>query len=325
MALTKPLNEQKVKDGFKNLTFDMIENYNTHAIEEHADRNEIECLDTVLSGHKKSQGMFEYSGKKMDKSMFLKKIIETIMKQKQDDIIAWMKKSNNYNNIDFPVVIRNKQIGKVFSKEDNSNKITEYATSAIRIVIQRNDAMPLGFSLLTAYPDLDTRYKEKTERDLSELVKSTKTYKDSDDMEKIYHLYRTAPNSSMQIYTFDDRYTGEKKLLTVVKDQNPNIIHKIRISKNDCILNTYRNEYAGTSEIPYVRKIQTDYSRISNDRNSYSKDADLNKTSVFERFKRDFPQEAQDINYIQSLMQNHEFLQNINIGPNRDDDHDSKD
>lgn len=129
----------------------------------------------------------------------------------------------------------------------------------------------------------------------------------------------------MQIYTFDDRYTGEKKLLTVVKDQNPNIIHKIRISKNDCILNTYRNEYAGTSEIPYVRKIQTDYSRISNDRNSYSKDADLNKTSVFERFKRDFPQEAQDINYIQSLMQNHEFLQNINIGPNRDDDHDSKD
>lgn len=323
---TKPLNEQKVRDGFKNLTFDMVKNYNTHVMEEHVNLNEVDNLDMVLSGRKQTQGHFVNAGKKTNTNMFVQKLIELAIKQKQEDVISWMKESENMKSTEFSLTVRGKLIGKVFKKEDgNNNRISEYDTSAMRIVIQRNDSMPLGFSLLTAYPTLDTKYKERTNRDISELVRKTNTFKNADDIEKVYHLYRTNPDSTMSVHLFDDCYTGEKKVLTIINQQDLNLTHKIRTSKDDCILNTYHSEYIGTFDTPYVQKIKTYYSRASNGNDSQSKDADLNKPQVFTLFERDYPQEAKEVTYIQNLMQNIDFIPGIGFNIGEEDDHDNRD
>ena len=73
------------------------------------------------------------------------------------------------------------------------------------------------------------------------------------NVEKAYHIYRTDPESKLEINCAEDRTTGDSTIFVKLKSQNPNIVSKIKISEKQYSLTTYHQEYIGTSSKPISR------------------------------------------------------------------------
>lgn len=185
---------------------------------------------------------------------------------------------------------------------NKKNLIKEFSSNYAIVILERNDAMKYGFNVLTAYPVTHKGEREKTGKQLDEITRETDTYKCSDNVEKAYHIYRTDPESKLEIDCAEDRTTGDSTIFVKLKSQNPNIVSKIKISEKQYSLTTYHQEYIGTSSKPISRPIDTEYTRLSNADGGHLLSANLYKEEVFNKLKEDIPIAARDVKYIHDLI-----------------------
>lgn len=197
------------------------------------------------------------------------------------------------------------------NRPEDTNGNVEYAKKVIsnaimdnssRVINWLDDAMKYGFNVLTAYPLTHKGEREKTGKQLDEITRETDTYKCSDNVEKAYHIYRTDPESKLEIDCAEDRTTGDSTIFVKLKSQNPNIVSKIKISEKQYSLTTYHQEYIGTSSKPISRPIETEYTRLSNADGGHLLSANLYKEEVFNKLKEDIPIAARDVKYIYDLI-----------------------
>lgn len=261
MYKTSPINKNKVLSGLQNFTFDEIENYRTHVFEKHSVMDDTKNLDLVLRGKKQAQSCFIADINNPDDTnaniKYAKEIIGNAIMDNSSKIVNWLDVSDNGDI--FELSYDACQIVGVGFFNNNKNLIKEYSSNNVMIVLERNDAMEYGFNVLTAYPLTNKGERERTEKRLDEIAVETNTYKCSDNVEKAYLIYRTDPESKLEINCKEDRTTGNSTIFVTLKSKNPNIISKIRISDNQYSLTTYRKEYNGISSNPSLRPIETKY------------------------------------------------------------------
>lgn len=159
--------------------------------------------------------------------------VEECMLIRSLEVATWVDNARNHDKKSFDVCLPPEDgyepvgYGYVVNRENNA--IDEYRTNSIRIVLQKDDNYPLGFSLLTAYPDIiREESREPTGRDLTEITKRTKTFQEASPTAKAYMLYQTGTNKPY-LATFKEGYDGD------VHDDVMSIHIPYRTKKNeDC-------------------------------------------------------------------------------------------
>lgn len=198
--------------------FDKTNNDRTH-IEKHvADKREEDVLDRVLKnngsmqrGHKEDKdqkainsGFYSY-----DDACF---VIEECIINKNLEIAEWLDSAKQGKKQSFDVTLSPEEgydpvgYGYMLNREDNT--IAEYSTDTVRVVLQKDDECSLGFTVLTAYPDITKEeHRTPTGRDITDILKKTKTYQDASPTSKAYMLYQTNLNSPY-LATFKEGRAG---------------------------------------------------------------------------------------------------------------------
>lgn len=304
MYRTTPINRNKVLQGLQNLKFDDVENYRTHVFEKHSVMNDKENLNMVLQGNKKTQSCFIADQDRPEDTNgnveYAKKVISNAIMDNSSRVINWLDDARNGETLELSYNA-GQLVGVVFFN-NKKNLIKEFSSNYAIVILERNDAMKYGFNVLTAYPVTHKGEREKTGKQLDEITRETDTYKCSDNVEKAYHIYRTDPESKLEIDCAEDRTTGDSTIFVKLKSQNPNIVSKIKISEKQYSLTTYHQEYIGTSSKPISRPIDTEYTRLSNADGGHLLSANLYKEEVFNKLKEDIPIAARDVKYIHDLI-----------------------
>lgn len=180
-------------------------------------------------------------------------------------------------------------VGRGVVLNKNTHLIKEYNTDAIRVVLQKDNTMPLGCTLITAYPDMENPHIVPTERNLNAITKQTETYQKADPVGKAYLLYRTHPKNKASVsYIHSDEPTDSAMILHV-ETQNPNTYHEIKIKESGTFLTTK------TVDIKGKRNISTNYTQLRDnlhpDKQYQTLTVRMNKP-ILDAFAADYPQEA---------------------------------
>lgn len=85
-------------------------------------------------------------------------------------------------------------IGHGYTLDRRTQKVKEVTSSALHMVLERDDS-ETGFSIITAFPDCDTRrtITQPTGRDLRSLLEGTWAYRDGTENERLKMLYEVTP------------------------------------------------------------------------------------------------------------------------------------
>lgn len=153
-----------------------------------------------------------------------------------------------YETKEFLQIIEPEQgpVGSGMIWDPDRNAIREYYTDTIRVVLQKNPTRSMGFTLLTAYPDMSSPNIQPTGRNLAKTVTmETETYQKADPAGKTYQLYRTDSRNNLYTY-YQKGQTPEQSVICVrVPTNNPNVKHNIYLSETESTLMTTERQPDG--------------------------------------------------------------------------------
>lgn len=201
-----------------------------------------------------------------------------------EEIENWQKNACPYETKAFTHTFDKEDYGPVGTGilfDKYSNLIKEYETDTIRVILRKDTATPMGFSVHTAYPDMISVKVEPTGHRLDLTAKETNTYQNADDLGKAYLSYRTNPNSKVNI-SYSRGYDkngnpdpSDSRIIVSQRGKNPDLTHMVCIKENRFYMYTtdwnHKNAKGRpdkTMDTPYVRLRDTivkenDYPPIS--------------------------------------------------------------
>lgn len=176
--------------------------------------------------------------------------------------------------------------GEVIDKKTNC--IKDYDTSAVRVVLQKDSLMPLGFSILTAYPILNDPDIKPTGKDLRPAMRKTAEYEAATPVKKAYMEYRANPKSDMLI-TYKKGDVPEDDLIQLYTPTgNPNSKNVIMIKESAMILYTI-TETDGVRE-PVPSKYTQLRDQVYEGKTFYNQKCNLLHPELHQEFFKDHPQ-----------------------------------
>lgn len=197
--------QQAISD---NTFFRKTENENTH-VAKHVIKDESAILNKVLSSDgskiRKSKTSLTEEEKKerrhkitnsgfpsLDKACAA--IEECIMSQCYT-VAQWAEEADEHRRESFDIYLSPDagygEIGYGYALNHDLNTIDEYKTNNVKVVLEKDSQRPLGFVLVTAYPDITKEEnRELTGRDITEITKQTERYKNASPVSKAYMLYQ---------------------------------------------------------------------------------------------------------------------------------------
>ena len=197
--------------------FNKTTSYKSH-VEKHVIEDETVILNRILSKNgyaDRSNRMHELEERKAINSGFLSidgahHAIEECMMSQSYEIAKWVYGADEREKMAFSVCLPKEQgydtVGYLYSIDKKDNTIDEYETQGVRVVLQKDVNYPLGFTVITAYPEYaDGKHTEKTNRDLHTIVKQTDAYQHASNVAKAYMLYQTG-QSKPYLATFKAGY-----------------------------------------------------------------------------------------------------------------------
>lgn len=196
MTSTTP---EKIKHVAKNKKFiDSITTSGTHTTR-HLEKSDAEILERTLS-KKTSQGIFY----KKDQ---LKPLITRTIANNGEDIAEWL---NNSEELLLAVNYRSQTMigwGAKQEKKDSKRRIRAMETPVMTAVFMRNKNTPEGFSLVTAYPNIEdaaATYSEDLQKRLAAALPDTETYKTASPAKKAALEYKLNPEAN-EFTLYDER------------------------------------------------------------------------------------------------------------------------
>lgn len=229
-------------------------------------------------------------------------LLEEAMFYKAQDIAEWLDNAESKEKKAFQVVFDpddyDGMIGKGFVNDPKSNLIKEYESDTLNLVLQQDRYSSLGFSIVTAYPSLDSPTVKPTMRNLKDITMQTDMYQAADPVKKAYMLYRTSYQSTLSVSYREGTYGPEDSTIFLhVPTANPNTKHVIKIKESGVTLTTKTFD-------PITKEktsIPTKYTQLrdalfESPQKGYS--VSLNNRRLKEEFKKDFPEVMREVSYI---------------------------
>lgn len=210
-----------------------------------------------------------------------------------NQISKWLKTAGNGEKQAFTAPFSSEDYGPVgcgIVTDYKDNSIREYSTNTMCTVLRKSESAPLGFTLVTAYPDMSNDYIKPTMRDLSADIQKTEKYKQADTVGKTYLKYITNP-LNQGLATYRQGSTPDDSMMMIhVQTGHPNRHHEIKVKEDDITMKTVSSEpdeYGFTSK----RTVQTPYTRqYAKARGlDYVKRVSLTDDAMFRRLKTEYP------------------------------------
>lgn len=277
--------------------FSKITDNNTH-YNRHVHMTSTDYMERILND--------KYMNSIFNKESDPEFLIEESIMYKSTDIAQWLDCSKHGERQEFCVHLPEEDYGNVghgLISNPKTNLIKEYDTNNIRIILQKDNNTPLGFTLITAYPDMTTDNVKETQRDLQTLIKQTDTYKNADIVGKAYLLHRTDPSNNIGVSYKPGNHPSDSLLYMHVPTANPNTKHLIRINEDKTALKTVtRDVITNTnSDIP------TKYTQIrdnSSPQRTYNHlTVSLDNPKIKTEFEKDYPTATGELSKIQKSIQ----------------------
>ena len=293
-VISKTQREKIEQAAINGTLLDLTFAKNTH-IHRHQNISDKDALERVLN-EVPTNSVFN---KNADVNYF----IEEAILFSANDIANWQKTASDYEIKTFRTRLREDEgydtVGYNIIHDSKTNLIKEYNTDSIRIVLQNQPNMPLGFSILTAYPDTDTPNIKQTNKDLSKTIKDTKQYENADPVGKAYMLYRTYPKNTASI-AYKKGYVPEDSVIYMhIQTENPNTKHIIKIKEHSTTIKTVKTDESNNI-------IPTKYTQMRDKLyplNTFTNlEASLAQKQIFNEFKNDFPDEAKAIKFMKNII-----------------------
>lgn len=216
--LTKDLQE-------KEFPMQLLYSASSHAIDLHVGQSRTDMVSRLLKermrhqpGNKQIYAASTYRDKKTAEA-----VIKQAIFRKTTDIDAWVRNKSDGQNFSFSFTSQ-KDIGKGFMPD-----FTEYKTTVSRIVLQKDPAMPYGFSVKTAYPLIDPRTQgvTRTGKDGKDILPKLTDYHNASPMVRAYldNIVQRRDLSTV----FDTR--SNTIYVNAVDQSNPNTLHSFSIGE----------------------------------------------------------------------------------------------
>ena len=217
------------RDEKRNNFLDALEENNTHPKETHVGLNDVSLLERGLENHI-SVGTFEtvsdYKECLLQVIQNEQDTIEEALQEKEQGerfVINSVLPDDIYSDPEDPYDFTTRS--RCFHLDEKTNAVREVTTNAYRMVLRKDDLSAYGFTIITFYPNANTKYLknpdihvEETNRDLSPVLEHTMTYRHAPLLEKISLKARINP----QITTSVHYVPKEQTYQTVIRLQDPN-------------------------------------------------------------------------------------------------------
>lgn len=234
-------------------------------------------------------------------------LLEEAMFYKAQEIAEWLEYATPHEKKAFQVIFDpedyNGMIGKGFMNNHKTNLIKEYESDTLNLVLQKDNYADLGFSLVTAYPSLDSPTIKPTMRNLKEVTTQTDMYQSADAVKKAYLLYRTSYQSQFSVSYKQGDYGPEGSAVFLhVPTSNPNTRHIIKIKESGMSLTTKTYDpITQTSKAIPTKYTQLRDKLFENPQKNLV--VPLHNKTLRETFQKDFPEVVREIKYIHRNIQ----------------------
>lgn len=210
-------------------------------IEKHISESEPALLDRVLSV-RSNYSDNKYNDKKNVNTGFMSvddayQSVENAVMLEADHIAEWVINSGDNSKKSFYVKSpQYETVGRGYMLDKKTNCIKCYDSDTLCIVLKKDNGCELGFTVLTAYPDItkqDHRHAN-IDTDVTKIVKRTKSYKKASPVCKAYMLCQ-ADRNNPYLVTFKDAKDHHDDVLSIqipYADGDEKCRHTIRIKEN---------------------------------------------------------------------------------------------
>lgn len=267
--------EKSVIDG---TILDQTRHYNTH-YEKHVNVSKKEAMERTLS---------EISVNSVfSKNVNPEELIQDAILYKAKDIADWMNTAEYYETKEFDVRM-DQPVGKGNKFNKYTNIIREYETDTVRVVLQKNPNRPLGFTLLTAYPNTNTPSAVPTNKNLNNIITYTDAYKTADPVGKAYMLYRTDPRNNESISYIKGTTPDDSVMYMEIHTDDPQIKHIIKFKENETSMRTVKID-ENRKKISIPSKYTDIRDKSFPDKTFKNFNVRLSSKPIQEEFRKDFP------------------------------------
>lgn len=122
-------------------------------------------------------------------------------------------------------------------------RIREISTDVTCVVLRKNDRMPYGFALVSAFPDPNSETAYETGRDLSAIAMETDAYKNGSYVMRAYLRAATEPGTGPCAVGYIAEHEGFPEQIAVSFASNrKGIEHQVYMDEQSTILRSYRRE-----------------------------------------------------------------------------------
>lgn len=265
-------------------------------------------LDRILTEKKTAQSRFAKDPEEPESTeseradMFIQ---ENLLYQ-ANQIAAWIKTAKEGDKQAFTATFSPEDYGPVgcgilIDYKDNS--IREFHTDSMCTVLRKTEHAPLGFTLVTAYPDMTSDTITPTGKDLSSIVTQTKAYRQADTVGKMYLTYITNPNNQ-GLSTYKKGKTPDDSMMMLhVQTRHPNHHHEIKIKEDDITLKTVAKEpdqYGNLSAWTVKTQYTSQYAKIIGSDYKHVNRVSLTNDKMFRKFQTEFPVIANQLHDIRN-------------------------
>lgn len=166
---------KEIQQNYRKIKCDDLIDMRTHIDQKHVSLSDADGINRLINEGKKAHSRFvldKDAPNNIEANLkLMKQIIEEVLFSKEREMLAWIKYAPNDDQYKLTADY-GEMVGIGLLKDKNGN-IKEYSTDTITILFKRNYAAKYGFTVVTAYPELNEPMVplEKTNRDLTNEIK----------------------------------------------------------------------------------------------------------------------------------------------------------
>jgi hypothetical protein len=281
--------------------FDQVTGYNSHFTSKHVAMRTSDLFDRVITEGHSASGFATTNDMKSLLADTICSESEALYTQlhmiKNHDVFTVFMNFRDeiYNDPEDPVDFTTHQKGLLML---DHSRIIEMDTTVMKAVIQKDDNAEYGFTVLTAYPDIECEEAVPTGRDLTKDLTKSRAYQNARPLTQAFldHAIKKDPVCTMKLSNFES-----PTLTAFVYARNPGITHRIYMSPDEpTTIKTVRQTNDGKETI--VGKYAELQSRISGHPTTR---AYLNNHDIRQAFAEDNPAAEAEIAETEKNIKDH--------------------
>ena len=300
---------KEIQQNYRKIKCDDLIDMRTHIDQKHVSLSDADGINRLITEGKKAHSRFvldKDAPNNIEANLkLMKQIIEEVLFSKEREMLAWIKYAPNDDQYKLTADY-GEMVGIGLLKDKNGN-IKEYSTDTITVLFKRNYAAKYGFTVVTAYPELNEPMVplEKTNRDLTNEIRKTEKYNTASMLKKVYLEHMVNPNSNHNLKLFEN-VNGEEELILRVNMKRqagiPDKYYNIRITENDLTL--IAKQYNQLNHALGSERIETQLIKMAKEHDAMiNNSVDLTNEYMKHQLEVKWPKLSMEIQQIQNSME----------------------